>query len=209
MDKIEIQEIIEKGGLVCRTVCELVGSPKEHIDKTIRLMVDKAKVLKDTTLLEQEIAESVPRGNMFSTFTEMTLVFKTKEALLGFCFDFMPSSVEVIEPEKMEIENNLFSSWVNELQGRLHQIDMVAKEKVALARVYDKQQQSIIRYNLLSHLIDEPLSEEDLRKRVGIDKETFKNYLDTILKNGDILKEEDKLKLSEKVKFEDVSEKQS
>jgi hypothetical protein len=205
----EQKEIIEKGGFFCRTVCELVGSPKEHIEKTAKLMIEKAEEVRDSQLIEHEIAEVVPRGTMFSTFIEMQILFKKKEALMGFCFDFMPSSVEILEPEKFEIENNLFSSWINELQGRLHQIDMVAKEKSALVRLYDKNQAVLLRYNMLSHLKDTSRTTEDLRMRIGVDKNTFEKYLNALKERKEILEDGDKLKLGPDVRFDDVREEQS
>ena len=136
MSQTQVNEIIEKGGLLCSTVCEILGAPKEHVEETMKLLVEKAKEIKDATMLENEIMPAIEQenGKLFSTFVEMQILFKTKEALIGFCFDFMPSSIEVIEPESIVIENNIFSAWLNELQGRLHQLDMIAKEKRAEAK---------------------------------------------------------------------------
>ncbi len=204
MRKEEIKEVVEKGGLLCSAVCEILGAPKDHVEETMNLLVEKAKEIKDATILEQEIMPAVEQenGKLFSTFVEMEILFKTKEALIGFCFDFMPSSIEVIEPENIMMENNVFSSWLNELQGRLHQLDMIAKEKRAEATVLGKTRLSILRYNMLSHLIDEPLTRNELLRRIGIDQKGFDGVVEILIKKKEIVAEKDKLKLSSGITFQ-------
>ena len=204
MSQTQVNEIIEKGGLLCSTVCEILGAPKEHVEETMKLLVEKAKEIKDATMLENEIMPAIEQenGKLFSTFVEMQILFKTKEALIGFCFDFMPSSIEVIEPESIVIENNIFSAWLNELQGRLHQLDMIAKEKRAEATVLGKTRISILRYNMLSHLIDTPLTREELHNRIGVDKKGFDGLVDVLIKRKEIVEEKDKLKLSPTITFQ-------
>jgi hypothetical protein len=42
-------------------------------------------------------------------------------------FDFMPSSVEVIEPSKVQLESGEATELLNNLSGRLHRYDEVAR----------------------------------------------------------------------------------
>lgn len=204
MNQAEIKECVEKGGFLCRAICEVLGKPKEHVEKTMGWVVEEAKKMKDATLISHEIAPAKAQGEnqaVFSIFAEIEMLFKNKEVLLGFCFDFMPSSIEIIEPEEVNMPNSIFSAWLNELQARLHQIDMVAKEKNAANKLLLKQRAHLVRYNFLSHLNTQPYTKEEMQKKIGIDDTSFKEVVDTLLKRGEIEVDGDKLKLSSKVKF--------
>ncbi len=210
----ELDEALDKGSLLCRAICEILGKPKEYVEETAQLLVQKAQELPEAQLLEVEVMEAIPQGKegtVFSTFAEMQILFKNTKALMSFCFDFMPSSLELIEPEKIVMTNDIFASWLNELQGRLHQVDMVAKEKHLLAQIHDQNISTIIRYNLLSHLKQGSLSRSELQQLVGIDAQGFERYLSTLIQRGEIITEGangTQLRLSPSVRFTDESKKQ-
>jgi len=167
------------------------------------------KNLVDDEVIEYEIVEAIPQGKLFSTFVDMQILFRSKMALMAFSFDFMPSSVEVIEPEKFEMDNDNFSSWLNELQAKLHQITMGAREKTLISEQIQKELDNVIRYNMISHLSDKPLTKESLRSKVGLDEKGFERFLSLLIQRGDIIQEGDLLKVSPSVQFENESEEQS
>ncbi len=43
------------------------------------------------------------------------------------CFDYMPSSIEILEPAGMEVDMNDMVSMLNDLLARIHKYDMVLK----------------------------------------------------------------------------------
>ncbi|PIN94072.1 hypothetical protein COU54_00480 [Candidatus Pacearchaeota archaeon CG10_big_fil_rev_8_21_14_0_10_31_24] len=209
MEKQKVQDIIENGGFLTRTVCEILGRPKEHVEETMNQLVDSIGKKEDFTLMNHEIMPCVEQGKLFSTFVEMEILFKNKEAILGFCFDFMPSSVEILEPTKVEMPNDIFSAWINELQAKLHNVDMIAKERHEFSKIVKREQAHLIRFNLLSHLIDEPLTRKELNKRIGVDKEMFSKFINTLKERNEIIEEGDKIKLHTRVQFKDEPEKSS
>ncbi|MBW3010661.1 hypothetical protein KY335_05635 [Candidatus Woesearchaeota archaeon] len=209
MDEKEIQEFVDKGGLYCRVICEILGGPKEHVEKTIQALVDRAKDMppQHAVLVKSKVFPVEPQEKLFSTFAELEILFKKHIALLDFCYTFLPSSIEVIEPKEIRVTNDFFSAWLNELQSRLHTTDRIAKEGNALKKLLNERMARIIRYNLLSHLRSGPMERDELWDRVGIDKESFEKYVKFLLEIGELEEDGQKLKLSEKVKFKDGSEK--
>jgi len=197
-----IQEKIEKGGLYCRVICEILGGPKEYVEKSIKAIVEKVKELDYTVLVKGEVFEPNEVEKLWSTFAEMEIIFKNKEKLFDFCYTFLPSSIEIIEPDSLELTNDEMTAWLNEFAGRLHATDKLAKESNALKQLMTKRQAQIIRYNMLSHLLDKELSSKELQKRVGIDDNSFKQYLKILVSRGEIIKNDGKLKLSEVVNFD-------
>ena len=208
LSSVEREQVLEKGGVLCRAICEILGKPKDHVAETARVLVQRAREQKDVELLEYDTPEVVAQGKLFTTFIEMEILFKTKGALMGFCFDFMPSSIEVLEPETIVMENDFFASWLNELQGRLHKVDMVAKERTILSEMQDTNFATLLKYNLLSHLRTGSLMPRDLQRKVGVDQQTLERFLAILLERGEVLREGDLLKLSLHVRFDYESEKQ-
>ncbi|MBW3017519.1 hypothetical protein KY316_04040, partial [Candidatus Woesearchaeota archaeon] len=171
----DMKEIIEKGGLYCRLIVELVGGPKEHIDKTIKEVVEKAKQFPDSTVEKSKIFETEETNNgLFSTFTELEMVFKKLDTLMDFCYNFYPSSVEIIEPEKIVMTSQTMSAWLNDLQHKIHAIDQVAKNHNIYKTTMNKQLNTLIRTNILTHLKEKELDEQEIQNYVGLNMKSLK-----------------------------------
>jgi len=128
-------------------ILEIVGAPKEHVDNTLKTVLDKIKDEKGIKIINQEIgsAENMELGevkNLYSAFVELEIEFSNVMRLLNFCFDFMPSSVEILEPENLNLDVGKLSSFLNDLLAQLHRYDMALKnvnaKTILLQRELDK-----------------------------------------------------------------------
>ena len=61
---------------VINTIIEIVGFPKEHIEKTMNSVIEKIKEDKKVKLISHSIREPKEVKNMWSTFTEFKVEFK-------------------------------------------------------------------------------------------------------------------------------------
>ena len=123
--------------IVAKIIMEMLGAPKEHVDETMKLVMDKMskddkfKVITNEVFPSEEINDKKLTGNkpikFYSTFAEAELEFKQIEDLLGFCFDYMPSSVEILHPDGLRLTLPNMNNMINDLIARLHQYDMVLK----------------------------------------------------------------------------------
>jgi len=182
----------KKEPIRCRAILEVLGKPKEHVEKTIKLLVEKVKENQDNSVLNEKFAEIKPEGKtMFSTFVELELVFKGIGPLTGFCFDFMPSSIDIEKPEQLIVKNRDISNIFNDLQSKLHNVDMVAKTLRA-ERDFLKRNLNTMISNLITVLIKlNKNTLEDLSKFTGINDEELQKHLEKLIEEGKIKKEED------------------
>jgi hypothetical protein len=187
----------KKETIRARVILEVLGKPKEHVEKTIKLLIDKAKEYPDLSVLDEKLADIKPEGKtMFTTFVELDLVTKGINTLIGFCFDFMPSSVEIEKPEQMLLKNKDISDIFNDLQSKLHNVDMVAK-KLRQERDFIMRNMNTMVSNLIIVLIKiNKNSLEDLSKFTGINKEELEKHMEKLIQEGKIKKEEDKYYVS-------------
>lgn len=124
---------MEKKWIKIRSIIEILGAPKEHVEKTMGVVLEKLKEKKDLRVLTEKRFESekIKDKPFWSVFTEMEIEVRDIDALLGYCFDFMPSSIEILEPERLDFQCSELNNVLNDVLGRLHQYDMVLKNLYA------------------------------------------------------------------------------
>ena len=127
-----------------RSIIELVGGPKEYVDKMMGVVVDKLKEDKHVALKNHKVFDAKPMQGqepLFSAFCEAEIEAKEMDDLFGFCFDFMPSSVEIYDPTQMIMKADAINDMFNELIGKLHQYDLafknIAAQNILLKRKYE------------------------------------------------------------------------
>ena len=127
-----------------KVIIEVLGAPKAHVEETIKLIVEKAKEYKNIKVNNDEVfdATQIKDKPFFTTFAELNVETEDVENLMGFCFDFMPSSVEILEPDRFDMDAVKINNLLNDLLARLHQYDAVLKnmnaQNIVLKREMDK-----------------------------------------------------------------------
>lgn len=108
-----------------RIIIEIAGFPKEHIEEVLKKIVQKIKTEKK--VLKYQIFEAEQHEKLYSTFTEMEIEFKNLEELSAFCFDYMPSSIEILSPLELKLLAKDYENMFNDIMAKLHQYDMTIK----------------------------------------------------------------------------------
>jgi hypothetical protein len=107
-----------------KAIIEVAGSPKEHIEEVIKKIVEQIKGEKK--ILRYKIFEAQQKEKLFFTFTEMEINFNNFEELIGFCLDYFPSSIEILDGN-IDIKREEVENVVNDLLAKLHEYDMNLK----------------------------------------------------------------------------------
>ena len=114
-----------------KIVIEILGMPKEHVEEAIKKVIENLKKEEGVKLLKEVTYKAEKIKEMWSTFSELDIEVEDVTKLVGICFDYMPSSVEIIEPLKMNIETTTISDLLNDLLARLHKTDMLLRNAIA------------------------------------------------------------------------------
>jgi hypothetical protein len=134
MEKIKISSIIE-----------VAGRPEAHIKETIDKMLEILKKNSKITIIKKEIAPTkkvdLPNPSnpeqkveIFSSFIDSEIEFPNLDEVMQFIHNFMPSSIEIIEPETLKIEQKDMENNLNDLLSRLHQQARIIMEYQALQK---------------------------------------------------------------------------
>jgi hypothetical protein len=173
------------------TILEILGKPKEHVEKTIKEYVQKLKEEDNYMVISEKFSDTKEKDKMFTTFVELEMVAKGMEPLVDFCFTYMPSSLDISKPEKFNLPNNFISGMMNDLQAKLHNVDMVAKKlrtendflKVNLNR-------AIKNYIIIIIKMKERQFDE-ISRLTGINEKDLEPFLNQMIRDNELKKEGD------------------
>ena len=202
--------MVEK--ILCRAIVEVVGKPEEHVKKAISLIVEKTAEIKGLTIEKKEISETKTlkneklskteeqiqekTGELFSAFTEIEFSAENLDIIASFCFDFLPSSLEIIEPENIKVNLQDVSKLMNDALGKIQGADMAVKKLNLANAVLTKNSKLLLRNMIMVSLKLKEKNIDDLSKATGIPSEQLKPFLDALIDEGFIKEEKDIYKLN-------------
>ncbi len=191
---MEKEDVIISGGLYTRIILEIVGGPKEHVEKTMSLLVDTIKKQKELKVETYEIVPAEKKDEWWSTFCEMEVLFKKLDDVIEFIYEFMPSSIEIIDPQRITIENHHLSHVFNNLIARLHNTDMLLKEQAAQKKLIERANSTLIKFSIRQAL-SQPRTIAEISKLTGIKEERLPEILHVLEKQGMVRTVKDKYEL--------------
>jgi len=179
---------MEQPPIVVRAIIEIMGTPKEFVKKALMDHIDKIK--QDGLDVQfEKFAEPEPRDNFFTQFVELQIAFKSLQQLLDFCIDSMPSTVEIMSPEKLQLDMTVFEEFLNDFQGRLHHTDMMLKGLQAQKKVLDANALNVF-YNFIKFACrTKPHGIDELSKMLGIGTNELSPFVENMVKKGELKKE--------------------
>jgi len=133
-------------------IVEVAGSPAEHVKESLE---NHVKVLKDSkevnvnSISISEPKEVVDGKGVYTCFSEVDFEAETFARVSEVVFDFMPSSIEILEPSKVSLDTFQATNLLNNISGRMHKYDEVAM--MAQAKINELKKESILLKKLLVH----------------------------------------------------------
>lgn len=131
-------------------IVEIAGRPADHLKKALEEHIGRLDKLKDVSVVSRKFAEPTlieETKQIFSCYAEVEIEVESFFRLNELIFDFMPSSVEVLEPDKVSFNTQEASMFLNDLAGRLHKYDEIAKivnlRNRQLMKAYEELQSQI------------------------------------------------------------------
>jgi len=190
MKDIEIRKYIEeKNYLRVIIMFEMLGKPKEHIEKTIRDYVGKIKTDINIEVINEHFGDAREQENdLWSTFVEIEMLVKSMEKLTWLCVNFMPASIEIIEPEKKTFTNREIGLWINDMLSRLHEISLMAKSLTSKDQFMSKTLGTLLKNMVLLAIGKDSLTPDQISKKSGIKEQEVIAILEVLEKQGKVKK---------------------
>ncbi len=184
--------------ITARCIIEMLGSPADYLDKTMRSYIDRLSGVKGLKVVDFKIADVIPKESLFSTFADLEISFDDVARLLDFCIESMPSSVEILDPVTVSLDRDVLSNFINDLQAKLHTVDMDLKLLTAKAAVLDRNSMMIFRNFVVHALKSRPMTLGEISNIVGVNDDDLVPFIDRMLEQKLIFKEKGVYKSGEK-----------
>ena len=131
-------------------IVEMAGQPPEYVKERLEQHVGVLQTFKDVEVHSIHVSEpkEVEKGkNFFTCFAEVDFEAERFSRISDIMFDFMPSSVEVVEPSKVNLDASEASNLLNNISGRMHRYDQAAM--MLKGKLQQTEKQLIISNQLL------------------------------------------------------------
>lgn len=177
--------------LVIRATVEIAGTPKEHIENAMKILIDSIKDVEDIKLVAHEVFDAKKineEGSLYTIFAELELGARDFIALCKFCFDYTPSAVEVLAPASVALDAASANNFINDLLSRLHETDMVLKNLRAEHRILNTNATGLLRNFIINLLRQREKTLQELADEVGIPAEQLRPFVKEMIE-GNIISE--------------------
>jgi len=166
---------------------EVVGSPKDHVQKTLKDYLKEIKKDPHILMISEEHAEPRQKDKLWSTFCEAEMLILGLEKLSWLCINYTPASIEVLQPSTLTYRDKDITSWSNDLLSKLHEIGIITKSLNQKNKVLEHNLSTIVR-NCILAILESEQSVGDLCKAIGIPKENAQQFLNALEHEGRIKK---------------------
>lgn len=169
--------------IIFRAILEVLGRPQAHVEEALKEYLRKIQEDTRYKILVQETAPSKQQEGqeMWTVFSEIEAQTNDVKNIVTFCFDYMPSMIEIIEPEELTLTDVEASMFFSDLQGKLHNVDMVAKQTKLENDHLQRNMSLLLKNYILVLLTQNNLASEQLAKLTGVNKEKIEDFLDKLI----------------------------
>ncbi len=130
--------------VIARFIIEIAGKPVENVENALNKFKDQFEAEKKKFKVV-EIDVNKPELNeeskLYSGFLDMEVKFSSVETLLSFIIDYTPTSIEILEPQELDLDSLEFSNILNDMSSSLLKTNIeLMKYKQAAAMMHKELQ---------------------------------------------------------------------
>lgn len=191
MKSHEIKEFLDEGYIQVKILFEVVGNPKEHIDKTVVLLKDKIEKEDGLKIINSEIGEAEEAGEgLFGAFLDCEMLVKNFYRLSYLAFNYMPANIDVIAPSKFEFKDGDMSTFFGDLLALLHETNARHVDSNSKLTGMQRNFNALVQNSVFKILESDGLDAASIGEPLGLKTEYIMPYLEDMVKLG-LLKKSD------------------
>lgn len=182
LSKNDVAEKLEAGALRVIVTFEVIGKPKEHVEKALKGYMDNVKKDARITILNEDYADAIEQEDgVFSTFCEAEMLVSELGVLVWLAVNFSPASMEIQEPAEKRVTAAQLNAWLNDLISRLHEVSINYRDVNAKNKKLNESLNALIKNTILTALETGNHDGKELQKKVGIHKDQLQPFLDHLV----------------------------
>lgn len=195
MDEKEANEYVKKGWLYTSIVFELIGNPKEYVEKALKVVLDSIHKNENLKIVGYEIGDPEEvQGGMWGAFCDSEILVKDLITLNWVATNFSPASIEIIEPTEITLKDKQLTDIYGDFLSHIHAFNTTLIDLRSKSKTMQKNINAVVRNSILVSLVKESKPVEDISKMIGISVENIMPVLDAMIKENKLELVENKYK---------------
>ncbi len=187
-ENISEKELLEQGYIKSRIIFEMIGKPKEHIENTLKEYIKKIKIDPDLRIIDEFYSDAEKQeDNMWSCFAEITMLIKDLQKITWLSLNFMPASIEIIEPTNFSLTNREIGLWLNDVLAKLHEINIITTGVVSKDKEISKTLGVLMKNIVLIALESGAKTTREIFLKTGIQETELKEVLKVLIKEKRVI----------------------
>ncbi len=192
----KVKEKLADGWIRALVTFELVGKPREHIENTLKSYLANIKNDSRIMTIREEFADAIEQDDgFFSAFCEYECVVETMEVMTWLAINFMPASIEILDPEHIKLEGRIIGNWFNDLLAKLHEVSNVLREERGVNAHITQGMNALIKNAIVLALKGGEKTSKQLEKVLGIPAKQLEPFLTHLVDKGGIIQKNNKYAL--------------
>ncbi|HIJ97505.1 TPA: hypothetical protein H1009_00280 [archaeon] len=139
-----------KPWIKAKMLIEVAGFPQEHVDHAMKLITEKfaadrtdvRNISKKTNAAKK--VESPDVKEFYTGFLEIDAEYEDIIALLHLTLEFLPSHVEIIAPENIQLATTNLTELFTDISGRIHQYESMVRSLKADQEIMEREYNKLI-----------------------------------------------------------------
>ncbi len=129
LEEKDIKDRLQNGWIKANFIFEVIGKPADYVEESLKNLLDVLEKEKNAKVISREQHPSqVYEETLFSTFAEATILVENLRRFMNIVYDYMPSSIEITDPQELKIKYLDINVVMNELANSLHRHDIELKK---------------------------------------------------------------------------------
>lgn len=113
--------------ITIKALIEIIGFPENHVNESVEKvmeMLSKESIMK---IVKKDIEKAKKVKELWSSIIEVEIDLDDLTALNKFCFDYLPTSIEIQDVKELKFETKEINYYLNDLLAKIHQYNNVIR----------------------------------------------------------------------------------
>ena len=128
--------------ITIKTLVEIAGFPESHANEIMEKIIEKLEKENGIKIIKKNVGKAEKVKEMYSSFADLELDVDNLQVLMGFCFDYTPTSIEIVDIKELTFKVKELTNSLNDMLSKLHQYNYLVTnmhaENTVLKQKFEK-----------------------------------------------------------------------
>lgn len=159
-------------------ILEIIGSPKDHVEQTISLVIDQIKDNDDITIIDKDIGDpETTEDDLWAVFGDVDAYVDDITTVGHIANNYNPATIELVEPAEITIQRQDFNELFADTLAKLHINNTQIQELKGVKEDMTRNLNALVRNAVILSLEQGDKSKEDIADDVGVSPEELDDLL--------------------------------